>query len=405
MWFGANNGGVSAYDGTAWISLDTRDGLAGNTVTSICQDEEGNLWFGTLGEGVTRYQKDYLSPRARIVAVITDQRYTDLDALKPAIERMRITFEYTSIDFKTHPDKRLYRYKLENYDDDWSQPTTETEVDYTDLKSGEYTFHVQAIDRDLNYSEPATVNLTVKPHPNSVELASYKIEVDRLLQNLIMELNHKIKNELGGIISAAEYLRLGRPSLKELDDKTSSIIATSRQIAGFVSRMNHALRTGNLGAIAHSSNLSVQNLSSLVDSVIAKIRPRALVANIEIDWKKPESPPILECHEESLREAIRNLIINALEAMPNGGKITIRIEQTATEIRLRIRDTGHGISPDIQDRIFEPFFTRKTNGIGMGLDQVKVAIEYIHRGKINVESEVGVGTEFAIIIPLKDVSS
>ena len=217
MWFATDGLGVSMYDGITWMSLDTRDGLAGNNVSSIyavheaegcelCeaipaerseQDSDGYLWFGTEG-GITRYRRDTISPRARIVAVTTNRRHTDLDALESAIAGTRITFEYNSIDFFTHPEKRLYRYKLspdksgtksresglEGYDTDWSQPTKATQVDYTDLPIGTYTFAVQAIDRNLNYSEPATTQVTVQPDPRDISVASLRTEVDRLRQEV-----------------------------------------------------------------------------------------------------------------------------------------------------------------------------------------------------------------------------
>ncbi|MFQ6042183.1 MAG: sigma 54-interacting transcriptional regulator, partial [Candidatus Poribacteria bacterium] len=201
MCFATLGGGVSQYDGVAWTSLDTRDGLASNTVHSIYavhevtaerseQDSDGFdtpsatqpkgfIWFGTEG-GITRYRRSRVPPIIRIIAVTTDRRYTDLDELVPAVVGTRITFEYDSIDFKTHPEKRLYRYKLDGYEADWNPPTRETQVDYAELPIGEYTFHVQAIDRDLNYSEPATVQLTVQPDSRDFMVAALQTEVDRL---------------------------------------------------------------------------------------------------------------------------------------------------------------------------------------------------------------------------------
>jgi DNA-binding NtrC family response regulator/ligand-binding sensor domain-containing protein len=178
LWFGTDGGGVCGYDGIAWTSLDTRDGLLGNNV-KIHQDSEGFLWFGTE-RGVTRYCRSKTRPKARIVTVTTDRRYTALDALEPATAGTRITFEYTSIDFKTHSDKRLYRYKLEGYDKEWSRPTKATQVDYASLPSGEYTFQVQAIDKDLNYSESASVAVKVQPDPRDVKLVALQTEIDHL---------------------------------------------------------------------------------------------------------------------------------------------------------------------------------------------------------------------------------
>ncbi|MCH8292534.1 PAS domain S-box protein, partial [Candidatus Poribacteria bacterium] len=185
MWFGTKGGGVSCYDGTTWASLDIRDGLAGNSVTSICQDSDGFLWFSTEG-GITRYRRNMIPPRACIVAVTTDRRYTNLDAVGAATAGARITFEYNSIDFKTHPEKRLYRYKLVGYDFHWSQPTKESRVDYADLPVGEYTFQVQAIDRDLVYSEsPATVHLTVRPHHAEDALKQSEEKYKSILERMI----------------------------------------------------------------------------------------------------------------------------------------------------------------------------------------------------------------------------
>ncbi|MBI1926734.1 hypothetical protein HYR99_21135 [Candidatus Poribacteria bacterium] len=161
LWFGTGSGGVVHYDGVAFQSLDTRDGLIGDLVSSIDQDTDGTLWFAT-DKGATRYGRNTLPPHVKIVAVTTDQRYIDLSTLKSFTSGSRVTIEYTSIDLKTHTDKRLYRYQMKGYDTNWEKPTKQTSVDYLDLKPGKYTFEVQAIDRDLNYSEPATLTLHVK---------------------------------------------------------------------------------------------------------------------------------------------------------------------------------------------------------------------------------------------------
>jgi len=160
LWLGTEGGGVIHYDGTAFQSLDTQDGIADDHIHGIEEDENGLLWFAT-NKGISRYQRDTTPPRAKLVAVTTDKRYTNLSLLKPLTAGTRVTIEYTSIDLKTHPDKRLYRYQMKGYDDDWRKPTKATQVDYTILKPGQYAFEVQAIDRDLNYSEPVSVTLNV----------------------------------------------------------------------------------------------------------------------------------------------------------------------------------------------------------------------------------------------------
>jgi len=163
VWFGTESG-VSCYDGVSWTSLDTRDGLAGNSVVSICQDPDGYLWFATEN-GIARYHPSAVLPKAQIISVTSDQTYKDLDNLPSFILGDRITIRYSSIDFVTAPEKRQYRIRIKELDRNWRKPTKDNAFDYIFDKSGTYTFEVQAINRDLNYSEPVSLSLTIEPDP------------------------------------------------------------------------------------------------------------------------------------------------------------------------------------------------------------------------------------------------
>ncbi len=218
LWVSTEGAGVMCYDGTGWAVLDTRDGLAGNTVSCIFE-REGALWFGT-DRGITRYRPNRTGPIARIVAVTAGERYTDLTQMLPLIAGERVTFEYTSIDFKTHPSKRLYRYRLEGYDRDWSAPTRACQVDYAELPLGEYRFCVQAIDRDLNYSEPAMLSIRVQEDPRELRLMSLQTE----LQNLQREVGRKydFQNIVG---RSAPMKRMYVLMERVIDSKTMVLIS------------------------------------------------------------------------------------------------------------------------------------------------------------------------------------
>ncbi|MFC1716081.1 two-component regulator propeller domain-containing protein [Candidatus Poribacteria bacterium] len=175
LWI-ATNGGVSGYDGTTWTSLDTRDGLPSNTVRAIHQDPDGYLWFGTERGGLTRYRRSDTPPRVHIASVTADETYDDLSAIPLFSIGKRITVKYNAIDLKTHPDKQQYRCRVRNSDasrvtrdgsvgSEWDKPTKQTTFDWIPREAGAYTFQVQAIDRDLNYSEPASLEITISPPP------------------------------------------------------------------------------------------------------------------------------------------------------------------------------------------------------------------------------------------------
>ena len=147
-----------------WTWLDKRDGLAGDTVNAITHDAKGALWFGALDGGLTRYQRSHTKPKVHIVSVTTDQTYHELDAVGDLTTGTRAIFTYNAIDFKTLPEKRQYRVRIVGENDDllvdW-RVTKEPSFDHLFTDAGIFTFEVQAIDRDLNYSQTASLTLTV----------------------------------------------------------------------------------------------------------------------------------------------------------------------------------------------------------------------------------------------------
>ena len=218
LWFGTDGGGVCMYDGTAWSSLDSRDGLAGNIVRAIDPAPDGSLWFGTNG-GLTRYRRSSIPPQVRIASVKIDGEYTALEGISSITVGNHIVIEYSAIDFKTVPQKRQYRCRIIEIppnpplkkggtrDSNWrgkpkasvgfdtqavglsrnvskptqpkafGRPTKAAQFEWIPRKAGTYTFQVQTIDRDLNYSKPATLNLTVQPDP---VLVSMQTEINHL---------------------------------------------------------------------------------------------------------------------------------------------------------------------------------------------------------------------------------
>jgi len=161
VWFSTEGRGAMAYDGTAWTSLDTRDGLPGNIVSSITEDPDGSLWFGTDG-GAAHYRRSKTRPGMHITSVSTEQEtYRDFTTIPAFTTGTYVTINYSAMDFKTVPEKRQYRYQIKELDKGWRAPTRDAAFTNVFRKPGSYTFMVQAIDRDLNYSEPASIELRV----------------------------------------------------------------------------------------------------------------------------------------------------------------------------------------------------------------------------------------------------
>jgi signal transduction histidine kinase len=99
-----------------------------------------------------------------------------------------------------------------------------------------------------------------------------------------------------------------------------------------------------------------------------------------------------------LRQAILNLVVNAMEAMPEGGRLTVSTRRQGDDVHIAVSDTGPGIRPEDRERLFAPFFTTKVSGTGLGLVIVSQVVEN-HRGSVDIESAVGTGTTFHVRLP------
>jgi len=166
LWFGMGAGGVHKFDGENFQQFTIDDGLLSNTFFGIQEDEAGKMIFFT-SKGITIYTppKKKIPPPVSVIKVVADKVYpapvglTHTSPLKIPSTAKHISFTYYGMSFKTK--QMRYNYMLEGYDKDW-QATWDEQVSYEDLKPGDYTFKVIAINRDLVYSEtPATVHLKI----------------------------------------------------------------------------------------------------------------------------------------------------------------------------------------------------------------------------------------------------
>jgi two-component system, NtrC family, sensor kinase len=118
--------------------------------------------------------------------------------------------------------------------------------------------------------------------------------------------------------------------------------------------------------------------------------------NLRVELIPPEI--VLEADREQIERVFINLFVNAVDAMPGGGTLTVRAEEDGG-VTVRVTDTGGGILPEALEKIFEPFFSSKERGTGLGL-AIVFGIVQRHRGTIRVESAVGAGTTFTLTLPL-----
>jgi signal transduction histidine kinase len=133
----------------------------------------------------------------------------------------------------------------------------------------------------------------------------------------------------------------------------------------------------------------------LVEEALAR---QPAPGGITVAVKLPPDLPPLFVDPQQIGQVLANLISNAYQAMPNGGKVTVTAQARANEVSLSIADTGQGMPAETMAKVFEPLFTTKAKGVGLGLAVSKNLVE-INGGKIEVESAEGQGSSFTLILP------
>jgi len=203
---------------------------------------------------------------------------------------------------------------------------------------------------------------------------------------------HEVRNPLGGIQGFASLLK------RDLPDDHPSQRLVDKIIIG-VENLDRSVTS--LLTYAREISLSPRTVEvkSFLDDVVSYF-----VADINHDAGKYEvsvssSPDGLSWRfdPEQLRQAVVNLLQNAVQAMPEGGRVEVDAHAT-DRLHISVRDEGPGIESDTLERIFAPFFTTKESGTGLGLATVKKIAE-AHRGSVDVESRIGHGTVFALKLP------
>ena len=161
LWLGTD-GGVVHYDGQLFQTIKSPHI---GPVLQILEDRDGAFWFGTAQNSLVRYRQQKTPPQVRLLQVIADQVYENLNDIILSTTDQQVIFEYKGLSFSTHPRDMLYIYRLKGYDSDWQPATRKMRAFYRDLPPGDYTFQVRAIDRDLNYSKIEQVQISVAEDP------------------------------------------------------------------------------------------------------------------------------------------------------------------------------------------------------------------------------------------------
>ena len=213
---------------------------------------------------------------------------------------------------------------------------------------------------------------------------------------------HEVNNPLSGILTYAKLLQKWVASGRAEHEKQEEAMQCLELIAAESRRCGELVK--NLLNLSRTAPMNVQptDLHAVIDRCLLLVRHQLELAGIQLQLNLATDLPRVPCDPAQIEQVFLALIMNAIDAMPRGGNLWIetRLSDDETEIKIRVRDDGAGIAPDVLPQIFEPFLTTKETGRGVGLGlAISRGIVERHSGRIEVESELGRGTTFTVTLP------
>jgi two-component system, sporulation sensor kinase E len=217
------------------------------------------------------------------------------------------------------------------------------------------------------------------------------------LTTLTAGVAHEIKNPLGSIAIHLELMKKEMSGKQKIE--TRRVMENLLIIKEEVDRLNRIVMDFLFTVRPMNAELSYDDLNRVVQELLEFMRFELAEAGIELETEFMKPSPQILMDERYIKQAVLNLLKNAISAMPEGGKLRVHTKQKGNEACLRISDTGVGIPEENMDKIFEPYFTTKDFGSGLGLTLVYKIVKE-HLGDIEINSKVGEGTTISLSFPI-----
>ena len=230
----------------------------------------------------------------------------------------------------------------------------------------------------------------------SVEEIESELELSRRMAaigRLTSGVGHEVKNPINAIVVHLELLR------NKLSEESAPAQRHLEVIESEIRRLDRVVQTLVDFSRPVEVQLREQDLRDVISDVLALSAEELTRRNIWVESVIPDKPVIVNIDSDLIKQAVINVVENGAQAMPEGGKLRIRLEEDRKTAVLRIADEGGGIPAEIREKIFDLYFTTKSTGSGIGL-AMTYRILQLHHGSVEVESEEGRGTEFRFRIPL-----
>lgn len=436
---GTNSFWISTANGLARFSPTTQrftiyteaDGIAGNVFNNnaFYKSSSGMFFFGGFN-GLSAFYPGQIQENTTVPAVtITDLKLFNKPVVigdasgilsqaigySPGI-KLKHDQNVFSIDFAVlnyiKPEKNKYAWQLKGFDQGWNYSNIPTAA-YTNVPPGDYTFMVKGTNNDGSWSKVASMQVSVLP-PFWKTWWAYSIyillivtlaffitrffflrallkrnqELTQLKLNFFTNISHEIRTHLSLIIGPAERMLLSarndeseQQQLRTIKNNSESLLQLVNELMDF-----RKSETGHL-----SLHVSGWNIVPFISAVSESFHELSISRNIQVDFISATPEMEVWFDKEQLKKVFYNLLFNAFKFTPDGGYISIAIEEKKATVEVRVTDNGKGISKENIDKLFDNYFQeddagKQNTGYGIGLALSKSIVE-MHRGSLHVSSE------------------
>lgn len=367
--------------------------------------------------------------------------------------KQNFSLDFIALNY-TSPEETRYSYKLDGFDKDWNLVGKSRTAVYTNLDPGVYTFRVKASSDDASWSTPEkTIKIYVKPPfwrtmyayifyvlvlfgivillryqgmrkvKNRFALEQERLQVQQIIESerkeaerqhefdqlkikFLTNLSHEFRTPISLIAGPVDKL------IKQEEDseKKNQLSMVKRNTGRLLNLVNQLLDFKKLGQNELQLNLSSGDIILFIREIADSFRSISETKQINYSFFSSIDRYDTLFDRDKIERVLLNLLSNAFKFTPKDGKIEVRVVETvSTGIKVIVKDTGIGMSDEVQEKIFDRFFQANENnnvlnqGSGIGLSITKEFVR-LHRGTIEVESALGKGSEFRVILPLELLS-
>lgn len=457
----SSNYGISKYDveRNKFINFNITDGLQGNEFNafSYFKSNSGEMFFGGINGLTSFYPKDliettYIPPVIIESITIRGEQISNLENyINLKHNDNNIYIDFFMPDYG-NSSRIQYAYKLEGLDEEWIFSENRNYASYTNLSPGNYEFLVKGrnssgewskeVKLKININNPAwrtpsayimylllviliiglvlnrmkwldklvkqkTFELNNKLDENEVLYAKL-IRNERYKNNYFVNLSHELRTPLNVILSTQQLITSLNTNDKPIakDKLESYMITLKRNSNRLLNLINNIIETSKIESGSYKLNIEDADIVYLVEEAVLSMKDFIEGKGIELIIDPEIEEKIIECDASEIEKCIINLIANATKFTSEGGQIKVKILDLGNEIEISVKDTGIGIEEKYHESIFNRFdqaydkISEEHGGSGLGLTLTKQLVN-LHNGNISVKSIHGEGSEFIIILPIK----